>query len=347
MRKLLAVALLMAVAACDAPAGEAAATPVACATGSVTAQGSSAQAAALNAWIRDYQVSCPGATIAYASVGSGAGLRSFAAGTGDFAGTDALLSAADQPRADARCRGAAIHLPMLAGPIALAYNIPGVDELRLAPSTVARILTGRVTTWNDPQIARDNPGAALPATPIRPVHREDSSGTTDNLTRYLSATAPADWRFGSSATWPAPGGTAARGSNRVVAEIERTNGAIGYVETSYATLHHLPAALLSNAAGEFTAPSDSAAGRMVAGARITGVDGDLRLAVDYRAAVPGAYPMVLVTYEVVCRAGTTAAAKSFLAYASSAAGQAAATRLGYAPLPEDLRGRVAEAVAKL
>jgi phosphate transport system substrate-binding protein len=133
----------------------------------------------------------------------------------------------------------------------------------------------------------------------------------------------------------------------VVAEIERTDGAIGYVESSYATLHHLPAALIRNAAGEFTAPSDTAASRMIEGARITGTDGDLRLAVDYRAAAAGAYPMVLITYEVVCRTGTSAPARSFLAYASSPAGQAAAARLGYAPLPAKLRGQVAQAVSEL
>ncbi len=342
-----ALALLLAgVAACEGPARDAA-PAIACVAGPVTAQGSSAQAAAVNAWIRDYQVSCPTATVAYASVGSGAGLRDFVSGTGDFAGSDSPLSAAEQPAANARCGGAAIHLPMVAGPIALAYNVAGVDDLRLAPDTIAGILTGRIAGWNDPRIARDNPGVTLPATRIRPVHRADSSGTTDNLTRFLAATAPAEWRFGGGPAWPAPGGTAARGSNRVVAEIERTDGAIGYVESSYAVLHHLPAALIRNADGEFVAPSDAAAGRTVSGARDTGAGGDLRLTVDYRAAVAGAYPLVLVTYEVVCRNGTPAAARSFLAYASSPAGQAAVARLGYAPLPEGLRQRVAAAVAQL
>jgi phosphate transport system substrate-binding protein len=343
MRAWIALAALLATAACAPPASTAASTAIACANGEVTAQGSSAQAAAMNAWIRDYQVSCPGATIAYASVGSGAGIRSFTAGTGDFAGSDTLLSTTDQAAADARCRGTAIHLPMLAAPIALAYNVPGVDELRLAPDTIAQILTARITAWNDPRIARDNPGTTLPAGPIHPVRRSDSSGTTDNLTRFLTATATTDWRFGAATTWPAPGGTAARGSNRVVAEIERTDGAIGYVEASYATLHHLPAALIRNAAGEFTAPSDTAAARMIEGARLT----DLRLTLDYRAATAGAYPMVLITYELVCRTGTSAPAKSFLAYAGSPAGQAAAARLGYAPLPAKLRGQVTEAVSRL
>jgi phosphate transport system substrate-binding protein len=341
------------VAACapvSAPAT--AAAGISCAAGSLRAQGSSAQTNVVNTWIRDYQVACPDATVAYESTGSTAGLTSFLAGTGDFAGTDSPLTAAQQRAADARCGpGPAVHLPMVIGPIALAYNVAGVGDLRLAPATVAAVFAGAVTRWDDPAVAADNPDAVLPSTPIRTVHRADSSGTTANFTAFLAATAGAGWRFGTGSTWQAPGGSAQRGSNGVATTIARTDGAIGYVEASYARFHDLAVARVRNGAGEFVTLTDEAAGRTVAAAGITGTGSDLRLAVDHRTAAAGAYPIVLVTYEVVCRTGTPARTlpllRSFLAYTAGPQGQAAAARLGYAPLPDQLRGRVAGAVAGL
>lgn len=342
------LALPLGLAACDAAPASERTTAISCAAGTVKAQGSSAQANAVNTWIKNYQVSCPDATIDYESTGSGAGLRAFIAGTGDFAGSDSPLSAADQPRADARCgTGPAVHLPMVIGPIALAYNVAGVGALQLKPATIAKIFAGAVTAWDDPAIAGDNPGVALPSTKVRTVHRSDSSGTTDNFTTFLAATAGADWRFGGDSTWPAPGGSGQRGSNRVAVTIARSDGAIGYVEASYARFHSLATARVGNGAGEFAALTDAAAGKTVAGARTTGTGGDLQLAVDYRTTAAGAYPIVLVTYEVVCRTGAPALVKSFLRYTCSTAGQAAAARSGYAPLPEELRGKVATAVAGL
>ena len=143
--------------------------PISCASGTAAGQGSSAQTSVLQTWIKAYQIACPDATIAYAGIGSSAGVRAFLDGTGDFAGTDSALSEEDLRRAGQRCGGPVVHLPLVAGPIALAYNVAGVDDLRLAPGSVARILTGRITTWNHPDIRRDNPGVTLPATPIRPV----------------------------------------------------------------------------------------------------------------------------------------------------------------------------------
>ncbi|GAA3342129.1 phosphate ABC transporter substrate-binding protein PstS [Amorphoplanes nipponensis] len=348
-----AVALVLALAACaPAAAPRAVAEAVPCVAGSLRGQGSSAQTNAVNTWIRNYQIACSGATVAYGSTGSGAGVRAFLAGSGDFAGTDSPLTAPEQAAADARCgRGPAVHLPMVIAPIALAYTVAGVDDLRLAPATVARIFAGAVTSWDDPLIAADNPGVPLPATAVRTVHRSDSSGTTANFTGFLAATAGAGWRFGTDSTWAAPGGSAARGSNGVASAIARTDGAIGYVEASYARFHQLAVARVRNGAGEFAAVTDEAAGRTVAAAGVTGAGGDLRLAVDHRTAVLGAYPIVLVTYEVVCRTGTPARTRpllrGFLTYTAGPAGQAAAARLGYAPLPEQLRRKVAAVVAGL
>jgi phosphate transport system substrate-binding protein len=341
-----ALVLVLGLTGCDA-AETATPEAIACASGSITGQGSSAQATAVATWIKDYQVACSAATIEYAAVGSGAGVTSFVGGTGDFAGSDSALTAATRPSAEAHCGGPVVHLPMVVGPIALAYNVAGVDDLRLKPATIAGIFAGTIKAWNDPAIAADNPGAVLPTTPIRTVHRRDSSGTTDNFTKFLAATAGASWPAGSAGTWKAPGGTAAAGSNGVVETIERTEGAIGYVESSYARFHELPTARVGNAAGEFATLTDDAAGAEVAGAKVVGSGGDLELALDYGTARPGAYPIVLVTYEIVCAKGAGPLVKSSFAYAVSPAGQTAATRLGYAPLPEALRTKVAAAVAAL
>jgi phosphate transport system substrate-binding protein len=349
-----AVVLALTLGACEAPASAPteSAAAISCAAGSIKAQGSSAQTNAVNMWIRNYQVSCPGATIEYASVGSGAGLTDFIDGTGDFAGSDSPLTPADQPRANARCKtGPAIHLPMVVGPIALAYNVAGVGNLQLRPATIAKIFSGAATAWDDPAIVADNPGAVLPSTKIVTVHRSDSSGTTDNVTRFLATTAAGPWTYGNNKTWPAPGGQPAKGSNGVSAAVAQTDGAIGYVEWSYAQFHNLNTARIGNGAREFAALTDAAAGRTVANAKTTGTGGDLQLNIDYNTTAAGAYPLVLVTYEVVCRTGTPAGAlnlvKSFLTYTSSETGQAAATRLGYAPLPDELRAKVATAVAGL
>lgn len=344
MRKVAAVAALLLLGACGAPpTTPAAVSPViACASGSVAGQGSSAQASAVNAWIKDYQVACPSASLAYASTGSGTGVRAFLSGAKDFAGTDSVLSEGDQRAAAARCGGAVVHLPMVVGPIALAYNVAGVAGLRLSAGALARIFDGRISAWNDPVIARDNPGVVLPGTRIRAVHRADDSGTTDNFTKFLASSG--DWAFGSGAAWTAPGGVAAKGSNRVVATVERTDGAIGYVEASYARFNNLPVAAVGVGSGSFAELSDAAAGEAVAGARVSGAGSDVRLSLDYRA---GGYPVVLVTYEVVCASGAPELVKSFLGYAVGPAGQAAASRLGYAPLPPELRERVADAVAGL
>lgn len=340
---LLVATTLLALTGCTAP--EPAPEPVSCGSGAVTGQGSSAQTNAMNAWIKAYQIACPGATVEYASTGSGAGVRDFLAGTGDFAGTDTPLSAADQRAADARCgTGPAIHLPLVTGPIALAYNVAGVDGLRLGPETIAGILGGRITVWNDPAVAADNTGVTLPATRIRVVHRSDSSGTTANLLAYLTAVAPSVWTHGTGGDWPLPGGIGQRGSHRVVAAIARTDGAIGYVESSYARVNDLPGVRVGTADGRWADPTDHAAGLTVAAARTSG---DLRLEIGHAAAAGGAYPIVSVTYEVVCRGSVPAAARAFLAYAASEAGQEAAGRAGFAPLPAALREQVAQGVAAL
>jgi phosphate transport system substrate-binding protein len=338
----------MAIVACaDHPSINETAT-ISCESGTASGQGSSAQANAISAWIKAYQVSCPEATIEYSSVGSSSGVEAFIAGTGDFTGTDSPMSESAQAEAGARCSdGPAVHLPMVVGSVALVYNVAGVDALNLAPDTIAGIFSERITVWNDPEIEEDNPNVALPATAILPVHRSDKSGTTDNFTGFLEATSPTAWAHGRGGEWPVPGGTGRRGSNGIVDEVERSDGAIGYVEASYARFHNLPMADIGNAAEGFVALTDESVGLMIADASLAGGEGDLRLTIDHDTTTPGAYPLALITYEVVCQTGTPALVKSFLAYTSSAAGQAEAATIGYTPLPEAIRAEVAAAIADL
>jgi phosphate transport system substrate-binding protein len=236
---------------------------------------------------------------------------------------------------------------MLAGPVALAYTVAGAGDLRLRPATIAKIFTGRVTAWNDPAIVADNPDTPLPSTAIVTVHRSDGSGTTDNLQKFLTATAGADWPYGPGSAWAAPGGRAEHGSNGVSAFIAETDGAIGYVEWSYARFRNLHTASVANGSGAFVPLTSAAAATAIAGAVPTGTGKDLQLALDFKTAASGAYPLVLVTYEVVCANRAPALLKSFFTYAVSDAGQAAAGRLGYAPLPDALRARVTGTLAGL
>lgn len=324
-----------------------------CATGTLTAQGSTAQKNAMDQWIKAYQQKCSSAKVTYAGTGSGAGIQAFTNGTADFAGSDsALVTGSEQAAADKRCRGGqALDLPMVTGPIAVVYHVSGARNLRFKPATLAGIFAGQIKTWNDPAIAADNPDATLPATPIQPVHRSDASGTSDNFTRYLSKSAPDAWSYGHAKEWKAPGGIAAKGSDGVSAKVRSTNGAIAYDEWSYATANDLDMAKVYNGAGEYTTLTADAAGKAVAGARTVGSGDNLKLDIDYDTAVSGAYPVVLVTYEIVCSKGnpsdTRTLLRSFLTYIASNDGQAALAKQGYAPLPTPVRTKVQGAIKKL
>ncbi|MFI7603783.1 phosphate ABC transporter substrate-binding protein PstS [Micromonospora sp. NPDC049366] len=328
------------------------AAAVDCATGTVNAQGSSAQKNAMAEWIKAYQQKCAGATINYEPSGSGAGIQAFIAGTADFAGSDSALKPEEQPQADAKCVGGkAIHLPMVVGPVAVAYNVSGVDNLQLKPATLAKIFAGKVTKWDDAAIKADNPSATLPSTTIQTVHRSDESGTTDNFTNFLSKTAEADWTFGKAKAWKAPGGTGSKGSDGVASSVKGADGSIGYMEWSFAENAGLKMAKIGNGAGEFAELTAENAGKTIAGAKVEGQGDDLKLSIDYNTKEAGAYPIVLATYEIVCSKGLAAdklpLVKGLLSYAASTEGQTSLTELGYAPLPESVRTKVEAAVKNI
>ena len=325
----------------------------ACGTGSITAAGSSAQKNAMDEWTKAYQGTCSGASVNYQPVGSGAGVQQFIAGTVEFAGSDSALKPAEHPQADARCKaGKAIDLPMVVGPIAVTYNLKGVDSLVLDASTIAKIFAGKITTWNDPAVAKLNSGAKLPSTKVQAFHRSDESGSTDNFQKYLTAAAPADWTFGKGKKFNAPGGQSAKGSDGVTQAVKSTDGAVTYAELSFAKNASLGIAKLSTGAASPVELTTDSAAKAVEAATVESSGGsDLTLKLDYATKTEGAYPLILVTYEIVCEQGTPAdklaLVKGFLSYTSGVDGQKILPELGYAPLPESIRSKVASAAMAL
>lgn len=329
-----------------------AAGDITCATGSLTGAGSSAQKNAMDEWVKDYQTACNGATINYQSVGSGAGIQQFISNTTDFAGSDSALKDDEQPKADARCKtGKAINLPMVVGPIGIAYNLQGVDNLILDASTIAKIFSGKITKWNDPALMKLNPAAKLPSTTIQSFHRSDSSGTTDNFTKYLKAAGGSDWTFGSGKPWMAPGGQGAKGNEGISAGLKQTDGGIGYLELSFVENSGAKAAKIETGSGSPVELTAENAGKAVEAAKIVGTGNDLKLSIDYGTKTAGVYPIVLVTYEIVCEKGTDPAKlsllKGFLGYTASEKGQSAISTLGYGPLPTTFISKVRTSVDAL
>jgi len=321
-----------------------------CGSGSLNAEGSSAQKNAIEEAISSFGDTCSGATVNYNPTGSGAGIQQFNAGQVDFAGSDSALNAdkGEVAAAAKRCQGnPAWNLPMAAGPIAVAYNVPGVDKLVLTPEVVANIFLGKIKTWNDPAIAKVNSGIKLPSTAIKVFLRSDESGTTENFEKYLAGAAPSAWKTEPAKKWAGTVGEGREKSAGVSDGVKSTEGGITYVEWSYAKDNQLGMAQIDNGGGPVELTGESA-GKALVAAKPAGEGNDLKLALDYTTKAPGTYPIVLVTYEVVCSKGLdatkTALEKSFLAHYASSEVQKGLQDIGYAPLPEQVRSKVATAV---
>ena len=332
----------------------AAASSITCPSGSanLTLSGSTAQANAISVWSKNFENACSGANVNNGLGGSGQGVSQFQQGSVDFAGSDYPLSATDMPKANARCKtGPAINLPLVPGPIAVGYNLPGVSSLNLSASDLAKIFSGKITKWNDPAIAKDNPGVNLPAMGIQTFHRSDTSGTSFNFSNYLANEAKADWPYGTNKQWPGPGGQGDKGSALVSQDVKKTPGGIGYFELSYAQQQSIPYAKVSNAAGQFVQLTQANASNFISKAQIVGSGDNLTLAFDYKDTGAQDYPNVLVTYEIVCQSGNDSAKldalKDFLGYAASTDGQNAILSQGYVALPDNIRTKVASAIDSL
>lgn len=323
------------------------ASAINCGSGTLTLAGSSAQKNAIDQWTKDYQTACSGATINYNPSGSGAGVTSFEQNQVDFAGSDYPMAAADIPKADARCGAGnnAIDIPLVPGAIAVMYNVTGVtSSLNLSGSTLAKIFTGKITTWNDPAIAQANPGVTLPSTKITTFHRSDKSGTSFNFSNYLNNLDPTDFSTKANKQWPAPGGQGENGSSGVAQAVKTTSGGIGYAEISYASSNNLQTAKVGNAQGQYVDATTANASAFIAKATPTTNANGIQLAFDYTYSDPNAYPAVLVTYEIACGSGNNSGQlsliKSFLDYGVSATAQGELPGIGYVELPSNLQAPV-------
>ncbi|MET7620389.1 phosphate ABC transporter substrate-binding protein PstS [Streptomyces sp. NPDC005408] len=326
---------------------------IACAkSGQLAASGSTAQQNAMTHWMQEYQNACPGVQIRYVPVGSGAGVAQFLRGATALGGTDSTLKPDEIEDSRGVCPGGrAIDLPMVGGPIAVGYNIAGVDNLVLDAPTLAKIFNSELTAWNAPAIQRLNPGLRLPPTPISAVHRSDGSGTTQNFNAYLAGAAQDEWPYPKEKTWQAKGGNSAAGSDGVASQVAGTDGAIGYFELSFAKGNKIPTVRLDTGAPKPVTVSAESASAGIAAGHVSGTGKDMTLKFDYKTKAADAYPIVLVTYEIVCDRGTPAevlpALKSFLTYTASEDGQKDLSRIHYAPLPKDVADQVRRIVGSL
>jgi phosphate transport system substrate-binding protein len=333
----------------SAPAGGS----TACSSGTLNGEGSTAQTNAMTAWVNAYAKKCSGAKINYNPTGSGAGVSSFNAGQVDFAGSDSALdpTKGEVKAATSRCKSAPLDLPMVVGPIALGFKLSGVTKLVLTPELIAQIFTGKITKWNDPAITAKNSAAKLPSTAINVIYRSDASGTTQNFEKFLAATAPsvftaAPAKDNAATVFKGQGKAKSQG---VAAAIKSTEGSIGYDEYSFAVSSSLSTVSVDSGAGPVDVSKESASA--AAGqATVAGTGDDLTLKINYKPTASGAYPLILVTYEIACTkyadAATGKFVKNFLTYTANG-GQAQLAQLGYAPLPDTLATKVKASIAKI
>ncbi|MBB5940112.1 phosphate ABC transporter substrate-binding protein PstS [Streptomyces zagrosensis] len=330
-----------------------AAGPIKCeGKGDLLASGSSAQQNAMDLWVKNYSDECDGTKVNYKATGSGAGIQEFLQGKTAFAGSDSALKPEEVAASKKICKGGqGINLPMVGGPIAVGFNVSGVDKLTLDAETLSKIFDSKIKKWDDEAIKKLNPDANLPDLKIQAFHRSDDSGTTDNFTKYLKAASPAAWPHEPGKAWEGEGGQSADGSSGVSAQVKQVNGAISYFELSYAASSSLKTVALDTGADAPVEATVDNASKAIAEAKVVGEGKDLALKLAYDTKAPGAYPITLVTYEIACdkgnKADTAEATKSFLAYTASEGGQTSLKELGYAPLPAAIATKVRDTVSTL
>lgn len=319
--------------------------------GTLTGAGSSAVGAAQEVWIAEFQGANSGVTINYDPSGSGAGRETFLAGGSDFAGTDRAFN--DEEIAAGGFASCApdsgiVQLPLYISPIAVIFNLEGVDSLNLDANTIAGIFAGTITSWDAPEIAEQNADVELPALPITAVHRSDDSGTTENFTDYLAAAASDVWTYEADGVWPIENGEAAQGTSGVVDAVTNGTGTIGYADASRAG----ELGTVSVKVGDEYVPfsPEAAAAIVDASPFIEGrPDFDLSIELDRTSEAAGVYPVVLVAYLVGCETyvdeAQAALVKAYFTYMASPEGQAAAASgAGSAPISETLFESVTAAI---
>ena len=291
-------------------------------------------------WFDVYGKANPGVHINYQSIGSGGGIRMVTQKTVDFGASDAPMN-----NEQLKAAPGLLHFPTLMGAVVLAYNLPDLKStLKLDGPAIADIFMGKITKWNDPALAKLNPGVTLPEDDITPCHRSDGSGTTYIFSDYLSKVSP-DWAktMGKSTSLKWSGGLGGKGNEGVTALLQQTPGAIGYIELVYALNNHITFADLKNHEGNFvtaslngvTAAGDAAA-RLANRLRV-----DVHMPAEFRVSITNApggasYPISSFTYLLVYRQQTDKAKGQqiidFLKWALHD-GQQYGPALQYAPLP--------------
>ncbi|GIG53727.1 phosphate ABC transporter substrate-binding protein PstS [Demequina activiva] len=316
-------------------------------SGSLVGAGASSQESAMEAWRAGFQGMHPEVTVSYDPVGSGGGRTQFTDGATSFAGSDALMDEEEYAAAVEACDGdmGAIHLPLYISPVAVIFNLEGIDSLNMDADTIAGIFNGEITSWDDAAIAEQNPDAELPSTPITIVHRADESGTTENFQDYL-VKAASNWPAEeTSGDWQGASGESGPGTSAVVQIVQDNTGAIGYADASRAGELGTVALKVGEEYVPFSA--EAAAAVVDASPLSTGANGenDLAFELDRTTTASGAYPLVLVSYTIVCQQYDDEAERNlvteFVKYVASEDGQnQAASAAGSSPISASLSERV-------
>ena len=299
-----------------------------------------------NKWFNEYAQAHPGVHINYQSIGSGGGLLQVSQGTVDF-------GASDMPVADDKIAAAKVkftNIPTVLGGVVPIYNVPGVSqELNFSGDVIADIYLGKIKSWDDARIKKDNPGVNLPSKSILPVYRSEGSGTTYIFTDYLSKISP-EWasKVGKNSAVKWPTGMGQKGSEGVSGMVRQTPGAFGYVELIYASSNKIPYGAVKNAAGKFLKATPEGVSEAAAGAAKS-ITNDFRVSITN---APGAtsYPISSFTYLLIpvkfADPAKGTAVKDFLHWMLQH-GESEASGMGYAPLPKPVADKVAMAVNKV
>lgn len=299
----------------------------------------------MTAWTNGVTEVHPDLTVSYDPVGSGSGREGFLAGQYSFAGSDAAMDEEEITSSEQVCGPEGIfHVPAYISPVAVAFNLEGVDTVNMDADTIAKVFTGEITTWNDPALAEQNPDAELPDTPITVVHRADDSGTTENFTEYLAAAAPESWTHDVVETWPSEiTAESAQQTSGVVSLAQSTDGAITYADASQ--IGNLGTVAVQ--VGEDYVPYSADAAAAAVEKAEPGLAGAVTL--DRTTTEEGVYPIVLVAYSIFCHQyqdqETADMAKAFGEYIVSEDGQSVASEsAGNAPISDATRDSALESI---
>ena len=326
-------------------------TPI---SGNFSGAGASSQQAAVEAWIAGFQGTNPEAKIAYNPSGSGAGVQTFLTGATAWAGSDKALADDEVEQSKSVCtEGTAFDVPVYISPIAVVFNLKGVSDagkhINMDAATIAKLFDRKIVKWNDPAIADQNKDLKLPDTAITVVHRSDKSGTTQNFVSYFKDVTPDNWTYDLSENWPNEVGQGAKGTSGVISTVKQADGTIGYADFSQVGDLGTVTVKVGDKYNEISAE---------AGSKVIGdskqddtVKGDNRIVIkiNHATEAEGAYPIVLVSYDIVCPAykDTKQAefAKAWLTYVTSDEGQKAAQdAAGTAPLPSSLKSEITKSI---